>query len=712
MEVTQFMEKVREYLPAERMSVLEQAYEFALKAHQGQLRQSGEPYLQHPLETASILADLRLDTSSLAAALLHDVPEDCGIPLSEIEARFGAEIAKLVDGVTKLGKISWQAGVSDNKSYTESLRKMLVAMAEDIRVVFIKLADRLHNMRTLGALPISKQHAIAQETLELYAPLAHRLGIWELKWQLDDLSFFYLKPAKYRHIEHLVAKRQAEREALIARAIQTLAKELEKAALKAEIAGRPKNIYSIYCKMGKYASQGKDFNDIGDILALRVLVDEVEDCYHALGLIHNLWHPLSAEFNDYIANPKENGYQSLHTTVMSFGTTPLEIQIRTWEMHRAAEYGVATHWYYKEGVKPQDVQFDQKIAWLCQIIEWHKELGQTSEFLRSVKTDIFNDQTFVYTPKGEIKDLPVGSTPLDFAYRIHTDLGHRCIGAKVNGRLVPLAYQLHNGDTVEIISAKRNKGPSRDWLNPYLGYIKTSRAREKIRQWFKKQERPENIARGKEALDKELHRLGVSLSSREEIAHMFKYESVDEFYVALGCGEISINQIALKLAVQREKPRSPEGTSTASLSSSGIQVLGVGELLTRLAYCCHPLPGDQIIGYITRTRGVTVHRRDCPNIIHEDEKERLIPVDWGHVGQLYPVTIHIDAWDRMGLLRDISTLIAGDRMNITMVNSSDHDDHTTSISLTVETKSITQLSQLLSKLEGINGITSVTRVME
>jgi GTP pyrophosphokinase len=710
MDIHHLMEKAGEYLPLENLTLVEEAYEFAFKAHQGQWRESGEPYLQHPLETAFTLADLRLDEDALAAALLHDIPEDCGIPLPEIEAKFGAEVSKLVDGVTKLSKISWQAGTKDTKSYTESLRKMLVAMAEDLRVVFIKLADRLHNMRTLGALPIEKQHAIARETLELYAPLAHRLGIWELKWQLEDLSFFYLKPVKYRRIEHLVAKRQAEREAFITRAIGSLKQELEKAQLKAEVVGRPKNIYSIHRKMEQYASQGKDFNDICDILALRILVDKVEDCYHALGIIHNLWHPLGAEFDDYIANPKENGYQSLHTTVMSFGTTPVEIQIRTWEMHHTAEYGIAAHWCYKEGGR-RDIRFEQKIAWLRQIIEWHKELGRTADFLKSVKADIFNDQTFVYTPKGEIRDLPVGSTPLDFAYRIHTDLGHRCIGAKANGRLVPLTYQLHHGDTVEILSAKGDKGPSRDWLNSNLGYIKTSHAREKIRQWFKKQERAENIERGKETLEKELRRLGINSSSREEIARLFKYESVDELYSALGCGEVSASQIALKLAAQQEQPKVVEAALPSEAAPSSFQVLGVGQLLTRIAHCCHPLPGDEIIGYITRNRGITVHRKDCPNIVHENERERLVPVDWGHTDQLYPVAIRVDAWDRVGLLRDISTLIAGDRVNIISTNSTSCDGQRT-IFLALETKGIAQLSRLLSKLEGVNSVINIARVVE
>jgi GTP pyrophosphokinase len=713
MEIGSLIEKARVYLPAEKLSLIEEAYQFALNAHQGQLRESGEPYMQHPLETAVILVDMGLDASSLAAALLHDVPEDCGVPLSEIEARFGSEVSKLVDGVTKLGKISWKRSekLEKEKSQAESLRKMLVAMAEDLRVIFIKLADRLHNMRTLGALTNKRQQTISSETLEIYVPLAHRLGMWRLKGRLEDLSFFYINPQKYRQIELLANMHGAEHQGFIARAIDTLEKELEKNGLKAEVTGRSKNLYSIYQKLERYSAQGKDFIDIHDILALRVLVDKVADCYHALGAIHSLWHPLRDEFDDYIANPKENDYRSLHTTVMCFGTTPLEIQIRTYEMHSRAEYGVAAHWTYKEGIHP-DTQFEQRIAWLRQLMDWHTELGSTAEFLESVKTDIFKNQAFVYTPKGEIKDMPAGSTPLDFAYRIHTDLGHRCIGAKVNGRLVPLTYLLRNGDTVEIITTKKEKGPSRDWLNPNLGFIKTTHARDKVRQWFSKQARAENIQQGREILDKELHRLGIDSTNREEIASLFKYESADEFYAAIGCGDISTSQIAFKFATQHEQPKVVDFVPHPKAVPSNVQVMGTGQLLTHLAHCCNPLPGDEIIGYITRSRGVSIHRRDCRNITNEDEKERLVPVEWGDLGQLYPVVIRVDAWDRVGLIRDISTLVAEEGINITTITSDEHDDRTTSIFLTMETRSISQLSRLLSRLEGVSGVITVTRNVE
>jgi len=566
MSFSRLREKAQGYLPPEKIAIVEDAYNFAEKAHEGEVRKSGGPYLEHPLQIALSLAELQLDASSLAAALLHDVPENCGIPISEIEAKFGSEVAKLVDGTTKLGKLSLKApgGVAARESQAENLRKMLVAMAEDLRVVFIKLADRLHNMRTLDALSPARRRSIAQETLEIYAPLAHRLGIWELKWQLEDLSFRYLEPGKYRQIVNLVAARRTQRESLIARVIQTLSQEFDRVSLRAELSGRPKHIYSIYEKMEKYAALGKHFDDIHDLLALRVLVGTMPDCYSAVGVIHSLWRPLPDEFDDFIANPKPNGYQSLHTAVMYQGTTPLEMQIRTRDMHYIAEYGMAAHWRYKEGEK-KDMHFEERIAWLRQLIDWHRELSGAEEFLESVKTDIFIDQVFVYTPKGEIKDLPRDSTPLDFAYRVHTELGHRCIGAKVNGRLVPLNYQLNNGDVVEIMSAKRARGPSRDWLSPHLGYIKTSHAKEKIRQWFKRQERAENIERGRELLEKELRHLGIKFSEREELAKLFGYDSLDDFLVAIGYGGVTTHQIALKLAAKQEQPKvEPGGDRTPS----------------------------------------------------------------------------------------------------------------------------------------------------
>jgi guanosine-3',5'-bis(diphosphate) 3'-pyrophosphohydrolase len=709
MDFNRLLEKAREYLPPEKLGVVEDAYRFAAEKHHGQVRLSGDPYLEHPLQTAYILAELQFDASSLAAALLHDTPEDCGVPIADIEARFGPEIAKLVDGTTKLGKVSLATpGTAASASQAENLRKMLVAMAEDLRVVFIKLADRLHNMRTLDALPKDRQLVNAQETLEIYAPLAHRLGIWELKWQLEDLAFRYLQPQEYLKIARLVDTGRTRREKFIARAIELLRKEFEKVGLVADISGRPKHIYSIRQKMERYAAVGRHFDEIYDLLALRVLVDSVPDCYSAVGIIHSLWHPLPDAFDDYIANSKPNGYQALHTAVMALGTTPLEIQIRTREMHHVAEYGVAAHWRYKEGEK-KDMRFEERVAWLRQLIEWHRELSGAEEFLESVKTDIFIDQVFVYTPLGEIKDLPRGSTPLDFAYRVHTDLGHRCVGAKVNGRLVPFNYELKNGDVVEIITAKGARGPSLDWLNPNLGYVNTSHAKSKIRQWFNKQERADNVERGRQILDKELRRLGIK-TERQALAELFGYSILDDFLAAVGNGSVTSHQIVLKLAAQEEKSKQVVEVSPPQAVPSTVQVLGVGDLVTNIAQCCHPVPGDKIIGYITRSRGVTIHREDCHNIVHEDEKERLIPVEWGQSDQLFPVNIQVEAWDRVGLMRDVTTVVAEEKVNITSVNLANGDGQTITLFLTLETRGLAQLSQILKKIDAVKGVIGVSRI--
>jgi len=702
---SQLKGKAEVYLPAERIAVVEEAYRFAAEAHQGQMRLSGDPYLEHPVQTAIILAELQLDAASLAAALLHDVPENCGIPIEKIKDKFGLEISRLVDGVTKLGKVSLQAaGTAPREAQAENLRKMLVAMAEDLRVVFIKLADRLHNMRTLDALAPEKQHSVAQETLEIFTPLAHRLGIWELKWHLEDLAFQYLEPEKFRRIVTLLAARRAQRESFIAQVTDILKKELDKVGLRAELSGRPKHIYSIHQKM----ERGRDFNDIYDLLALRVLVSTVPDCYSTVGIIHSLWHPIPEEFDDYIANPKPNGYQSLHTAVMCFGTTPLEVQIRTREMNYNDEYGVAAHWRYKQGQKA-DLHFEEKVGWLRQLVEWHRELSGSEEFLESVKTDIFIDQVFVYTPKGDIKDLPRGSTPLDFAYRVHTELGHRCIGAKVNGRLVPLDYELKNGDAVDIMSTKGEKGPSLDWLNPHLGLVRTSHAKEKIRQWFKRQERAENIERGRQILDKELRHLGITIE-REELAELCNFSNAEDFLAAIGYGGISTHQIVTKLAAQEEAPKVIPEVAPRKPVPSTVNVLGVGNLVTHLAQCCHPVPGDKIIGYITRSRGVTIHRLDCHSVRQEDEKDRLVPVEWGQTDALYPVNIQVEAWDRVGLMRDITVIVAEEKVNITSLVTRNQSDRTTTMELTMETQGLAQLSRLLKKIESVKGVIRIVRI--
>jgi GTP pyrophosphokinase len=710
------LEKARSYLPEDRLQLIKDAYRFAATSHQGQCRRSGEPYIIHPLDAALTVADLQLDAVTIAAALLHDVQEDCGVANQDLKRRFGADVAKLVDGATKLDQLARQPAdslVVDAEIQAENLRKMLVAMAEDVRVVIVKLADRLHNMRTLEHLDPERQLRTAQETMEIYAPLASRLGIWQIKWELENLAFQYLNPEKYGEIERLVASSSAVRERFISQVEKTLIEELTKQGLEASVQGRAKHIYSVYTKMQKYAAQGKTFNEIHDLLALRVLVDSVSDCYAVLGTVHGLWRPIPGEFDDYIANPKEGVYQSLHTTVMGPDARPLEIQIRTHEMHRLAEYGVAAHWRYKEGGR-RDIRFEERFSWLRQLLEWQRDVSQAEEFVETLKTDVFQDQVFVYTPKGEIKDLPAGSTSIDLAYRIHTELGHHCIGAKVNGKLVALNQPLENGDVVEILVGRSSRGPSRDWLNRNLGYVNTSHARQKIRQWFRKQERAENIDKGREMLEKELRRLGVTLAEcKEELLRQFRFDALEDLHAALGFGGLSVHQVAIRLEryLKPEEPEAPSAgvTPAKSYSSAAIQVLGTGDLLTQLGRCCNPVPGDDIIGYVTRSRGVTVHRRDCFNVIHEDEQQRLVDVEWGRTGEFYPVAVEIQAWDRVGLLRDISTIISDEKVNMVAVRTQEHPDRTTGISLTLETQGVDQLSRLLSKLETVRGVLSVSR---
>src|SRR4030043_1002556 len=709
MECTKRIELASTYLPEDKIPLIKEAYEFAAKAHQGQVRKTGEPYLEHPMKVAMILAELHLDAETLAAALLHDVPEDCGVSLDEIGAKFGLQVVKLVDGVTKLNKLASRAraGEARSKAQAENLRKMLLATAEDLRVVLIKLADRLHNMRTLGVLPAEKRRAIAQETLEIYAPLAHRLGMREAKWQLEDLAFRYLKPRVYHQIARLVAGKRVEREGFVNEVSEMLSQELDKAGIKAKVYGRPKHIYSIYQKMSKYDAKGKKSGGIHDLFALRLLVDSVSDCYKALGVTHNLWHPMPEEFDDFVANPKDNGYQALHTTVMCQGTTPLEIQIRTHDMHRVNEFGVAAHWLYKEGKEGE--KFKEGIAWLRQLGDWREELD-SEEFLESVKTDVLVDRVFVYTPQGEIKELPRGATPLDFAFRIHTDLGYRCIGAKVNGRLEPLNYALKNGDVVEIMASKVDKGPSLDWLNTELGYVKTSHARDKVRQWFTRQERSQCIESGKQIWDKELKRLGIGLPGVDKVARLLNYDSADDLFAALGNGSINSSQIALKLSGDLEPTaEGVEVVPSRKISPVSVNVLGVGDLLTRLANCCHPLPGEKIVGYITQGRGITVHRRDCPNIIHEEEKERLIKVEWGDVAQVYPVTLQVDAWDRVGLVRDISAIIAEEGVHLREVSMDNHRSDSVELHFTLKGKSAAQLSKIMSRIHSVWNVVGVTR---
>ncbi|MSQ12551.1 MAG: bifunctional (p)ppGpp synthetase/guanosine-3',5'-bis(diphosphate) 3'-pyrophosphohydrolase [Dehalococcoidia bacterium] len=721
--VNDLLAKAAAYLPPDKQGLVREAYDFARAAHDGQARLSGEPYITHPLATALVLADLSLDASTLAAALLHDVIEDCGVPREVLAARFGEEVAALVDGVTKLSLVELRAGAEharlgadrDGKraaeqlhAQAESLRKMLLAMAQDIRVVLIKLADRLHNMRTLDAHPPERRVAIAQETLDIYAPLATRLGIWDLKWQLEDLAFRHIQPDEYHRIVRLLATKRDEREAYLKHVSGTLESALKQEGVKALVSGRPKHIYSVFRKAQKYAADGKDFDEIYDLYALRVIVDTQADCYHALGAIHTLWRPMPGQFDDYIANPKQNLYQSLHTTVMCEGATPLEAQVRTAEMHQFAEYGVAAHWRYK-GVKGGSAKFEERMTWLRQLLEWQRDVSGAEEFMESVKTDLFPDQVFVYTPKGEIKELPVGATPLDFAYLVHTDLGHRCIGAKANGRIVPLDYQLQNGDTVGIMTSKLARGPSLDWLNPDLGYLKTNSGLHKVRQWFRRQERPANIERGRELLQRELRRLALH-HTEAEVARILKYDAPEDLFDDIGNGNLGIGKVASRLTVLEEPELpGPPTKPVAAPTPSGVQVMGVGDLLTRIARCCSPLPGDQIVGYITRGAGVTIHKKDCLNIAHEDEPERIMPVTWGASKQLYPVSVRVTAWDRVGLLRDITNVVAGEGVNITSSTVETSPDRTALITLAVETNGIGQLRKLFTKLETIKGVTGIVR---
>jgi guanosine-3',5'-bis(diphosphate) 3'-pyrophosphohydrolase len=712
-------DEVGKYLPKPDVEAIRRAYAFAADAHAPQLRESGEPYINHPLAVAETLASLHMDTATIVAALCHDVSEDCNVPMTELESRFGREVARLVDGVTKLDKMQFLHVDGDDSLpkmngqdlWAENMRKMFLAMAEDIRVVLIKLADRLHNMKTLQFRPPAKRRRVAQETMEIYAPLANRLGIWELKWQLEDLSFRHLEPEKYHEIADKVASRRVAREKYIQRTIEVLRGELKKHDIAADLSGRPKHIYSIYRKMQR---RGVDVDQIYDQLAVRVLVQTIPDCYTALGVIHSIWRPLPGQFDDYIANPKESLYQSLHTTVLAVDGRPLEIQIRTHEMHQVAEYGVAAHWRYKEGVR-QDQKFDAKVAWLRQLMDWQKDVaGGAQEFVDSLKTDIFQDQVYVFTPKGEIKELPSGATSLDFAYRIHTDVGHKCIGAKVNGRLVSLDTRLRNGDIVEIITAKGSRGPSRDWLNPNLGFVHTAHAREKIRQWFRRQQRDENIVRGREIVDKALKRLNVEGVKLDDVAAEFKYDKIDDFLAAVGYGDINSDEISRHVLSGAEEQRK-ESTSTpqiarASAPMGGLRVLGVGDLLTRVCRSCNPVPGDNIIGYITRGRGVTVHRADCASVLNEDEKDRLVTVDWSESDQhVFPVTVRLEAWDREGLVRDVTAILADEKVNIIALSAVVHKDQTATVWTTIEVPRLDRLSRIMSRLEGIRDVFNVVR---
>jgi GTP diphosphokinase / guanosine-3',5'-bis(diphosphate) 3'-diphosphatase len=696
-----------EGLHPEALEQVQRVVAYAIRAHGDQLRASGESFMIHPLAVAEILAELHMDTPTIVAGVLHDVVEDTDIPIEEVREQFGEEVALLVEGVSKLRRVKLKSKVEEidlDEEQAENLRKMFLAMVDDIRVVIIKLADRLHNVRTLQYLPPEKQLRKARETLDIYAPLAERLGIWQLKWQLEDLSFRYIDPERYREIAELLAQRRAERAEYLDRVISVIRVQLEQEGIQARLSSRPKHIYSIHKKMQE---KSRDFGEIYDVHGVRIIVDQVRDCYHALGVIHALWRPIPGEFDDYIAMPKDNLYQSLHTAVVALDGRPLEVQIRTEEMHQVAEYGVAAHWRYKEGTK-RDETLEAKVNWLRQASDWRDEVEDAQQFVDSLKSDVIAERVYVFTPKGDIIDLPVGATPIDFAYEIHTEIGHRCRGAKVDGRLVPLDHQLQNGEQVEILTVKEG-GPSRDWVNPQLNYVATQRARQKISQWFRRQQREQNITDGRDILDREMRRLGIDQETYAEIAALFKYGNVQDFMAAVGYGDISPSQIARRIDEAADKNERLRLKAIPDTPITDIQVMGVGDLLTRMAPCCKPVPGDAIVGYTTRGKGVTVHRADCPNIVHLQDVERLIPVSWGKPQQAYPVPVVVEGFDRSGLLRDIASAVADLGLSMSSANVYSNRDATATIRITVGVRGVGQLSALLNKLQSVHDVLDARR---
>ncbi len=710
-----FLQRIAETRGEADARRVKEAYDFASEAHHGQKRESGEAYIQHPWEVAIIVYDLDMDTTSIVASLLHDVVEDTQYDLEEIKQRFGPEVALLVDGVTKLSRLAFQ---SKQEQQMENLRKMFLAMTQDLRVIIIKLADRLHNMRTLKALCPEKQLKIAKETLEIYAPLAHRIGIGKIKWELEDLALRYIEPDAYYDLVGKVAKKRQEREGIIEEVKVTLQRALAEVDLKAEVQGRPKHFYSIYHKMQE---QGKDFSEIYDLLGLRVIVATVQDCYEVLGIVHTLWKPIPGRFKDYVAMPKSNMYQSLHTTVIGPQAEPLEIQIRTWEMHRTAEYGIAAHWIYKQDgsgtPSSADKDMREKVAWLRHLSEWQGEMKDTEEFMETLRIGLFVDEVFVFTPKGEVKSLPAGSTPIDFAYSIHTNLGHQCAGAKVNGRLVPLDYQLKNGDIIQIITNKQGSGPSRDWLQ----FVKTSKAKNRIRQWLREQDREENIQTGREILERELrkHNLEVHDNLRPEIlmeaGKKLGFTNIEDLLATVGDLKITANQIIGKLSGEKDfvprvatRPAETEERRKPR-HSQGIRVKGVDDLLIRFSRCCNPVPGDPIIGFITRGRGVSVHRKDCPNLAGEDP-ERIIEVEWDTDAKAtYPVDIEIEGADRVNFLTDIMNAISEMRLYLNAAKARSKGGMAF-INLTLEISHSDQITAIYKRVKKVEGVERVYRV--
>lgn len=719
-EFKHLIDTIHTYLPQAKCDDVTKAYNLAEEAHKDQRRVSGEPYILHPLAVAQILADMKIDTTTIRASLLHDVVEDTSYTLEDIKKMFGKEVAFLVDGVTKLSRLNYR---TKEDQQLNSMRKMFLAMAKDVRVVVIKLADRLHNMRTLRYMRSDKQKRIAQETLEIFAPLAHRLGIFNIKWELEDLSFRYLEPDKYYDLVDQMKQKRHVREEIVNEAIDVLKKALDEAHIHCEINGRPKHFYSIYKKMKK---DNRDLSQVYDLFAIRVIVDDVKDCYGVLGIVHSLWKPLPYRFKDYIAMPKPNNYQSLHTTVIGTRGQPVEIQIRTWEMHRIAEYGVAAHWRYKEGNQTANKDaFDEKMGWLRNLLEW-QDTSNPKEFVNALKLDAFSDEVFVFSPRGDVIDLPQGSIPIDFAYRIHTDVGHRCVGAKINGKIVPLDYKLKNGDIVEIITSKVGK-PSLDWLN----IVGSSESRSKIRSWFKKENREENIAKGLDALERECKRLGhdwkaLNVGGRlGRVAKQMNAGSEDDLVAAVGYGGFAVNTVLIKLLELHKKDLQKQEEKTNSLAAleklktkkpvkhngTGILVKGEPGLLVRLAKCCSPVPGDPIIGFITRGRGVSVHRADCPNVTHgQNDVDRLIDVEWDYDGnERFEVNMEIVAYDRTGIMAEIMATLAEMKISILSVNAKTSDTKNVTIHMGISIKDLAQFEFVATKIRRLKDVYAVER---
>lgn len=719
--------KARTYLSEDDAAFIKRAYEYADRAHADQFRKSGEPYIIHPVQVAGILVELEMDPETIAGGFLHDVVEDTDVTLDEIEESFNHEVALLVDGVTKLGKIKYK---TKEAIQAENHRKMFVAMAKDIRVILIKLADRLHNMRTLKHLPPEKQRRKANETLEIFAPLAHRLGISTMKWELEDIALRYLNPQQYYRIVQLMKQKRDQRESYINEVMDQVNKQVNEVNIDADISGRPKHLYSIYRKMMK---QNKQFTEIYDLLAVRIIVDSIKDCYAVLGIIHTCWKPMPGRFKDYIAMPKPNLYQSLHTTVIGPKGDPLEVQIRTKEMHEISEYGIAAHWAYKEGrqLNKDKNSFEEKLTWFREILDWQNETHDAEEFMESLKVDLFSDMVYVFTPKGDVIELPSGSVPLDFAYRIHTEIGNKTIGAKINGKMEPLDYKLKNGDIIDVMTSKHSYGPSQDWLN----VTQTSQAKNKIKQFFKKQRREENILKGKEQVDKEIRALGIepkealTQENLQRVYERFNFSNEEDMYAAVGYQGITaalistrltdkIRQSKLKqqdLAQTLEDVKKDAKVNKSNKRDSGVKVAGVDNLLVRLSKCCNPVPGDAIVGYITKGRGVSVHRSDCPNVQTEDAKQRFLHVEWERTykdKKQYHVDLEISGYDRRGLLNEVLQAVNETKTNITQVTGRSDRNKMAVIHITILIHDTNHLRKIVERIKQIKEVYTVTRTVQ